>query len=117
MAFVSERFLEVSGPIPHGSILKSIDDVVPGAAADIVRQAHENMRADRDNETRYAKAVIKMDFRGQWMAYSLTVAFGIASFILFMLGVNVGGVTFGVAALAPIVKAFLERGSSTSGKS
>ena len=103
-----------SGPIPHGDILRSIDEVVPGAAAEIVREAHENMRCDRENETRYSKAVVKLDLRGQLMAYSLTFIFGLASFLLFLRGSNPGGITLGIGALAPIVKAFLDRG--TAGK-
>ena len=85
---------------------------MPGAAAEIVREAHENMRADRENETRYSIAVTKLDLRGQCMAYSLTVTFGFASFLLFKWGSDAGGITLGIGALAPIVKAFLDRGTN-----
>lgn len=113
LAFVTASSLEVSsGPIPHGAILRSIEDVVPGAAAEIVHEAHENMRADRENETRYREAVTQLDLRGQWMAYSLTVMFGAASFWLFTHGSDAGGVTLGIAALAPIIRAFLNRGTT-----
>lgn len=112
LAFVSASSLEVSGPIPHGAILRSIEDVVPGAAAEIVREAHANMQADRENETRYRESVTKLDFRGQWMAYSLSLGSSVASFYLFTHGSEAGGITFGLAALAPIVKAFLDRGTN-----
>lgn len=117
LAFVSASSLEVTtGPIPHGDVLRSIEDVVPGAAAEIVHQAHENMRCDRENETRYSKAIVKLDLRGQGMAYSLTLFFGLASFWLFTHGSETGGITMGVASLAPIVKAFLDRGTGDKSK-
>lgn len=90
---------------------------MPGAAAEIVHEAHENMRCDRENETRYSKAVVKLDVRGQWMAYSLTLIFGSASFWLFKMGSDPGGVTLGIGALAPIVKAFLDRSTAKTAPS
>lgn len=113
MAFVSASSLEVSsGPIPSGAVLRSIDEVVPGAAAEIVHQAHANMAADRENEKRYAEAIAKLDLRGQWMAFVLTAGFGGASFYLFTHGSESGGITLGIAALVPVIKAFLDRGTS-----
>lgn len=108
------RLTHTSGPIPSGEMLAGIEAVVPGAAAEIVRQGNANVQADRENETRFVQAITRLDLRGQWMAYSLTILFGCASFTLFVLGIHAGGVTIGLVALAPIVKAFLERGTSPS---
>ncbi len=114
-AFVTQSELvarSYSGPIPTGDVLKGIDDVVPGAAAEIVRQGNANVQADRENEQRFVRAVTTLDIRGQWMAYSLTIAFGIASLTLFLLGITAGGITLGIGALAPIVRSFLDRGTN-----
>jgi hypothetical protein len=73
LAFVTASSLKVSGPIPHGAILRSIEDVVPGAAGEIVHEAHANMQADRENERRYREAITKLDLRGQSMAFTLTI--------------------------------------------
>lgn len=86
--------------------------MVPGAAEQIVFQGMANMQADRENEQRYVKAITQLDTRGQLMAYSLTLLFGAASMTLFLLEIPAGGVTLGVAALAPIVRSFLDRGTS-----
>lgn len=88
--------------------------MVPGAAAEIVRQGNANIQADRENEQRYVLAVTTLDLRGQWMAYSLTIIFGAASVLLFLLDHSAGGVTLGLAALAPIVRSFLDRGTSVN---
>lgn len=72
------------------------------------------MRSDRENETRFVLAITALDLRGQWMAYSLTILFGIASFVLFVLGSTVGGTAFAIASVTPLAKAFLERGTGLS---
>lgn len=95
-------------------MLRSIDDVVPGAAREIVAQAHANMESDRNNEARYVSAITKLDLRGQWMGYSLAVLFGLGSYELFMKGIIWGGVTMGIAAITPLVRAFLQRGTGWS---
>ncbi len=74
------------------------------------------MRSDRENETRFVKAITALDLRGQWMAYSLTILFGIASFVLFVLGIPIGGTAFAIASVTPLAKAFLERGTGPSSR-
>ena len=57
-----------SGPIPHPNILRLYDELVPGAARELIDEAKANGAHERKKEQDALNALINRDRRAHWMA-------------------------------------------------
>lgn len=67
-----------TGPMPPPEYLKQYDQVVPGAAKDLVTEFLANGAHERDLDRLVLQSVKNQNLRSQWMAFSLVlVGFGL----------------------------------------
>lgn len=61
------------GPMPHPDHLAQYDQIVPGAAKDILEEFKANSRHSRDMDALALRATIRKDTRAQWMCLILLI--------------------------------------------
>jgi uncharacterized membrane protein len=62
-------FMEVSGPLPVSSEFAGYEKTLPGAAERILSNAEQESKTRRENETLLVKSTVKMEKRGQLLAF------------------------------------------------
>ena len=60
-----------AGPLPHPDHLASYESVRPGAADRIIQMAERQLRHRLQNESRVIESNIKLEERGQWLAFAI----------------------------------------------
>jgi len=96
-----------AGPLPHPSLLKQYDDVVPGAAERIIGLLEEQSR----HRMYLEKTVIVGDNRranwGLISGWSIAVLFLITSAMLILAGYGAYGTVLGAVDLVALVTVFI----------
>lgn len=103
-AYVEERY---SGPIPHPNILRQINDIVPGAAKQILDDAHGQTSHRQAMERKYLDAGIENSKRGQWFGFIVAMTVVLGSMGLIALGYSVWGFSLALFGLAALVGVFV----------
>lgn len=98
-----------SGPLPPPEQLKEYDEVLSGSAERIVKLAEEQSAHRRKMEQSSLDAQVKIISRGQYLAFTITLVFGIGGGILLWSGRDIGGIATLVAAIMPAILAFLNK--------
>jgi uncharacterized membrane protein len=72
-------------PLPPPALLEQYDQVVPGLARDIARQAQVEASHVRERDQEALKAAVRYHARGQWMGFIAVLGIiGLAAFALWM---------------------------------
>lgn len=103
-AYIEERY---SGPIPHPRILRQINEIVPGAAKQILDDAHGQTAHRQEMERTYLKAGIQNGKRGQWFGFIVAMTVVLGSMGLIALGQSVWGFSLALFGLAALVGVFV----------
>ncbi len=98
---------EYSGPIPHPVTLRQINEVVPGAAKQIIDDAHGQTTHRQKLEAKYLDAAIANIKRGQIFAFIVAVIVLVGSMVLIGLGAQLIGFAMVIASLAALVGVFV----------
>jgi uncharacterized membrane protein len=98
---------EYSGPIPHPVTLRQINEVVPGAAKQIIDDAHAQTAHRQKLETKYLDAAIANSKRGQVFAFIVAAIVLVGSMVLIGLGAQLIGFAMVIASLAALVGVFV----------
>ena len=98
---------EYSGPIPHPVTLRQINEVVPGAAKQIIDDAHAQTAHRQKLETKYLNAAIANSKRGQVFAFIVAVIVLVGSLVLIGLGAQLVGLALVISSLAALVGVFV----------
>jgi uncharacterized membrane protein len=103
-AYIEESY---SGPIPHPRILGQIDEIVPGAAKQILDDAHGQTAHRQEMERKYLDAGIENSRRGQWFGFIVAMSVVLGSMGLIALGYSVWGFSLALFGLAALVGVFV----------
>lgn len=103
-AYVEEHY---RGPIPHPRILRQIDEVVPGAARQIIDDAHGQTNHRQELERQYLDAGIANSKRGQWFGFVVAMTVVLGSMGLIALGYSVWGFSLALFGLSALVGVFV----------
>ncbi|MFZ1642550.1 MAG: DUF2335 domain-containing protein [Candidatus Contendobacter sp.] len=96
-----------AGPMPPPEYLKQYDQVVPGAAKDIVTEFLANGAHERDLDRLVLKSVTNQNARSQWMAFGLVlIGFVLIMGLAFTGHDAVAGIVAG-ALLGAVITGFL----------
>lgn len=91
MSLVMERVEVYHGPPPHPRIIRGYEAVAPGSAEKIINTFQEQVTHRMDMEHKTVEAEIQSERRGQWMGFTLTMAFIVISAFLLMMGKSIEG--------------------------
>lgn len=67
------QYHEFAGPMPPPDYLRGYDDIVPGAAKDILNEFLANGQHNRDMEQRLLSDAKESEKRSHWMAFCLVL--------------------------------------------
>ena len=98
-----------SGSLPPPGVLREYDEIVPGAAAEIMAVFRKSATGRIDIADRLAKAEIETTRQGLNLAFHLTLLALAASIAFFALGNEVAGVAFLSLPVAMLIRSFLQR--------
>lgn len=104
---IVEMSMSHSGPLPHPSILKSYEAIIPGSAARILASSETQAKHRQDLESTVIKANVRDQSRGQIFAFVLacmTIAGGIG---LAFSGRQTSGIVAIVTALVALAGVFV----------
>ncbi|ANB97614.1 MULTISPECIES: DUF2335 domain-containing protein [Vibrio harveyi group] len=89
-----------SGPVPHPSLMKEFDKIIPGAAKQMLDDAMKNSESQRKINEDIVKYKNKEVARGQWFGFISVIALISAVTFITISGFTVGaGVIAGIATL------------------
>lgn len=101
------------GPVPHPSILRDLDEIVPGSAKAIIETYTTEVAHRQQLEAKAVGAEITERNRGQWMAFLIMMALIAGSFSLIVSGNEVGGfVSLFVSIAAAAVTLYTRKSKS-----
>ena len=103
-AFAAEHY---SGSIPHPRMLGQINEIVPGAAKQILDDAHGQTIHRQNMERRYLEAGIANSRRGQWFGFVVAMTVVLGSLGLIALGRSVWGFSLALFGLSVLVGVFV----------
>ena len=113
LAIQQESF---SGPIPHPRILEGYENIHSGFAERIVRMAEKEQEHRFECDNKVIDSTVASTKRGQWMGYTIALAFGIISLVLGLMDqVAVAGIIGGLDLVA-LVTVFVKTQSSSQRK-
>lgn len=108
----AEKMLEViamqyAGPIPPPAMLKQFDEVVPGAAKQIMDDAHAQSQHRRNIEKDQIDAAISDGRRGQYFAFIIAMTVIVGGIVLILLGYGTAGLVILLPALTTLIGLFI----------
>lgn len=105
-AIVSESY---SGPMPKPDHMDRYNQIVPGAAKDILEEFKANGAHSRKVELIAVKGAVDNDSRGQWMAFFLVaLGFGLVAYLATINQGIVAGIVAGTLLVA-VIAGFLSK--------
>lgn len=109
-----QSYQEISGPLPHPSIVKGYEDVLPGAAERVFQMAEKERDHRHDIDKQLVDSETRSRSTGQWMGFALAVIALCASVYLGVNGYPKTGGVIGVAALggafsSPLIQLLFSR--------
>lgn len=115
------HYQEISGPIPHPTLLSGYEDIVPGAADRIIQMAEKESEHRRTQESHVVSSDIKSRTIGQWMAFVLVGGAIVAGSYVATHGAPWAGGLIGVAGLggvfgSRVIRDLFNRGNSSEGQ-
>lgn len=96
-----------AGPIPHPAILRQLEEVAPGAAQEILDDAHDQSQHRRAMERIQIESAISDGRRGQWFGFIIAMTVVLGSITLVALGHSIIGLAGLLTALAGLVGLFI----------
>ena len=112
--FQIERFQFSAGPLPQPETLGGYEDIVPGAADRIITMAESQLahRHEQDTErlgqeSTRLNADVKLEGRGQWMAFMVAMTALLGGMGLLAFDKSVAGLTTTIGAVAGIIGLFI----------
>jgi uncharacterized membrane protein len=107
---------EFRGPLPPPGLLKQYDDIVPGAARDIIQSFVKEGEHRRSLQTRdtamceeWARADVGLQRRGQQFGFVIAIVSVVGSLYAAIHGAQAAGAIVGGTTLVGIVAAFLRQ--------
>ncbi len=97
------EFSSSSGPLPQPDTLSGYEAVVPGAADRIITMAENQLAHRHDHESARLQADIKMEGRGQWMAFAVALVALLGGMGLLAFDKSVAGLATMIGAVAGII--------------
>ncbi len=98
--FAMEKRSSYSGPLPHPSFFREYDEVLPGAAERILSMTEKEQAHRCKMEEEIVRGQTSSTFRGQIWGGILVALFGVAGFVLALLGQTlVSSIVFGTTIL------------------
>jgi len=94
------------GPLPSPDTLAEYDALVPGAAADIIRQAKGQSAHRQKIELAVVNNGIRQSYLGQILAFAIAMAVILGAIYLILQGKSVEGLTSLILALGSLLGAF-----------
>jgi len=104
---LSHEQLSFSGPLPHPSFLKQYEEVVPGAADRILRQAESQTNHRIDLENKVIDSDIRRADRGLWAGLAVAVISIVGGCALVFAGHDWAGATIATATVVSLVGVFV----------
>ncbi|MCY4256138.1 MAG: DUF2335 domain-containing protein [Gammaproteobacteria bacterium] len=103
-AIVAEQY---AGPLPHPNHLKQFEAVHPGAADRIIRMAEQQLAHRQEVESRVVRSSLKLEAKGQWFAFGITLAIVGGGFYVISQGYSIGGLVPMIGAIATLAGLFI----------
>ncbi len=102
------------GPLPHPSVLREYEAIVPGSAERIIRMAEADTTQKADTDRLLAEGEVDAEKQGIALAFVLALACIIASIVFFALGNEIAGAVLVGLPLMTVIGSFIT-GRSRSG--
>lgn len=103
-AIVAEQY---AGPLPHPDHLKQFEAVQPGAADRIIRMAEKQLAHLQEVESRVVASSLKLEAKGQWFAFGITLAIIGGGFYVISQGYSTEGLVPMIGAIAALAGIFI----------
>jgi uncharacterized membrane protein len=104
---ILEMSMSHSGPLPHPSILRSYEAIIPGSAARILSSSEIQAKHRQDLESTVIKANARDQGRGQIFAFILALVTIIGGIGLAYSGKETSGIVAILTALVALVSVFV----------
>ena len=110
-----EQHLEISavaaeqyaGPLPHPSHLKQFEEIQAGAADRIIKMAEQQAAHRQEMESRIVRSNLKLEAKGQWFAFGITLAIVGGGFYVISQGYSTAGLVPMIGAIATLAGIFI----------
>lgn len=110
-----EQHLEISavaaeqyaGPLPHPNHLKQFEEILPGAADRIINMAEQQAAHRQEIESRIVRSNLKLEAKGQWFAFGITLAIVGGGFYVISQGYSIAGLVPMIGAIATLAGIFI----------
>ena len=103
-AIVAEQY---TGPLPHPNHLKQFEAVQSGAADRIIRMAEQQLAHRQEVESRLVRSSLKLEAKGQWFAFGITLAIVSGGFYVISQGYSTEGLVPMIGAIAALAGIFI----------
>ena len=103
-AVAAEQYV---GPLPHPSHLKQFEEIRPGAADRIIKMAERQAAHRQELESRIVVSNLKLEAKGQWFAFGITLAIVGGGFYVISQGYSIAGLVPMIGAIATLAGVFV----------
>lgn len=115
VASYMERNLEISaivaeqyaGPLPHPNHLEQFEAVQLGAADRIIKMAEQQLAHRQEIESHVVKSSLKLEAKGQWFAFGITLAIVGGGFYVISQGYSIEGLVPMIGAITTLAGIFI----------
>ena len=98
---------QYAGPLPHPSHLKQFEEIRPGAADRIIKMAERQAAHRQELESRIILSNLKLEAKGQWFAFGITLAIVGGGFYVISQGYSIAGLVPMIGAIATLAGVFV----------